>query len=333
MLASLLIAAFLQAPAQTPARAIPDPGIIATGQRITPAGVQSVFTGKVGGVRFGTSSQDILVAIPGSIQRVAWRDNRVISRARVDGRPGIYALAVDPVTHRVFSSSVGRLVTTGPNARRNPAVAQLQIFDGNESGDSVAAAANSGALGDYMVGAPAVALKPGPNGKRLAVLPLPANDSLAVIDADAGSLIRKIALGVEPVAAVISADSRVAYVSILGGPKPKPGQRAAMQTDEPRAEAVRIDARGIAEPGSVARVDLATGAVTDITVGRHPPRSPGTNRARSSMSPPATPTRSPSSTRAATLSPATSRSLPSVIESRGWRPQRSPSHPTTRLST
>ena len=43
-----------------------------------------------------------------------------------------------------------------------------------------------------------------------------------------------------------------------------------MQTDEPRAEAVRIDARGIAEPGSVARVDLTTGAVTDITVGRHP---------------------------------------------------------------
>jgi DNA-binding beta-propeller fold protein YncE len=272
MSAVLLVAALIQAPAQSPARAISDPGIIAAGQRITPAGVQSVFAGKVGGVRFGTSSQDIIVAVPGSIQHVAWRDNRVISRAHVDGRPGIYALAIDPVTHRVLSSSVGRLVTTGPNARRNPAVAQLQIFDGNASGDSVAASANSGALGDYMVGAPAVALKSGPppDGKRLAVLPLPANDSLAVIDADAGTLIRKIALGVEPIAAVISADSRVAYVSVLGGPKPKPGQRSAMQTDEPRAEAVRIDARGIAEPGSVARVDLATGAVTDITVGRHP---------------------------------------------------------------
>ena len=102
-------------PPRNPPRApIPDPGIIATGQRITPAGVQTVFTGKVGGVRFGASSQDIIVAVPGSIQHVAWRDNRVISRARVDGRPGIYALAIDPVTHRVFSSSVGRLVTTGP---------------------------------------------------------------------------------------------------------------------------------------------------------------------------------------------------------------------------
>src|SRR4029077_4353392 len=102
------------------------------------------------------------------------------------------------------------------------------------------------------------------------VLPLPANDSLAVIDADSGTLIRKIPLGVEPIAAVISADSRVAYVSILGGPKPKPGQRVATQCCDARSEAVRIDPRGIAEPGSVARVDLASGAVTDITVGRHP---------------------------------------------------------------
>src|SRR5262249_30658657 len=122
MSAALLVAALLQVPALPLARQINDPGVIATGQRITPAGVQSVFTGKGGGVRFGAPSQDIIVAVPGSIQHVAWRDNRVISRARVDGRPGIYALAIDPVTHRVLSSSVGRLVTTGPNARRNPAV-------------------------------------------------------------------------------------------------------------------------------------------------------------------------------------------------------------------
>jgi YVTN family beta-propeller protein len=270
MSAVLLIAALLQVPAQNPAREIRDPGVIATGQRITPAGVQSVFTGKVGGVRFGASSQDIVVAVPGSIQHVAWRDNRVVARARVDGRPGIFALAIDPVTHRLISSSVGRINTTPTPGRRNPAVAQLQIFDGDATGDSVVASANSGALGDFMAGAPAVARQPGANGERLAVLPLPANDSLAVIDADSGTLIRKIGLGVEPIAAVISADSRVAYVSILGGPKPTAAQRAAIQCCDARSEAVRIDPRGIALPGSVARVDLETNAVTDITVGRHP---------------------------------------------------------------
>jgi YVTN family beta-propeller protein len=270
MSAVLLLAALLQAPAQSPAREIRDPGVIATGQRITPAGVQSVFTGKVGGVRFGASSQDIVVAVPGSVQHVAWRDNRVIARARVDGRPGVFALAIDPVTNRILSSSVGRIVTTGTTARRNPAVAQLQIFDGDATADSVVASANSGALGDFMAGAPAVARQPSANGKRLAVLPLPANDSLAVIDADSGSLIRKIGLGVEPIAAVISADSRVAYVSVLGGPKPTAAQRAAIQCCDARSEAVRVDPRGIALPGSVARVDLETGTVTDITVGRHP---------------------------------------------------------------
>lgn len=35
-----------------PQRNVTDPGVVATGQRVTPVGVQTVFTGKVGGVRF-----------------------------------------------------------------------------------------------------------------------------------------------------------------------------------------------------------------------------------------------------------------------------------------
>jgi hypothetical protein len=50
-----------------------------------------------------------------------------------------------------------------------------------------------------------------------------------------------------PIAAVISADSRVAYVSMPGGPKPKPGQRRG-ECRDPQSEAVRIDARD-REPG------------------------------------------------------------------------------------
>lgn len=266
MSAILAITALLRATAQAPVRDVRDPGVIATGQRITPAGVQSVFTGKIGGVRFGASSDEILVAVPGSVQRVAWRDNRIISRARIDGRPGIFALAVDLIAHRVFASSVGRLVTPG----RNPAVAQLQTFDGNDSGDSISASAKSGALGDYMVGAPAVATGAGQNGRRLAVLPLPANDSLAVLDAESGKLVRKIGVGVAPIAAVISSDSRVAFVSILGGAKPKLGERSATQCCDARAEAVRVDERGIAAPGSIERLDLTTDSIADIPVGRHP---------------------------------------------------------------
>jgi YVTN family beta-propeller protein len=252
-----------------PKRDVPDPGVIATGQRVTPAGVQSVFEGKVGGVRFGTTSDEIWAAVPGYVYRLDWRGNNVRARARLDGRPGVYSLAVDPATHRVLASSVGRLLANG--TARTPAVSQLSAFDGDATGDTVRARFNSGVLGSFMAGSPAVAARPGADGHRLAVVPLPAQDVLAVLDAESGTVLRSIPLGVEPIAAVISPDSRIAYVSVLGGPKPKAGQRASMQCCDASAEAVRVDARGIAEPGSVSRIDLATGKISrDITVGRHP---------------------------------------------------------------
>ncbi len=254
-----------------PTRNLPDPGVIATGQRVTPAGVQSVFEGKVGGVRFGHTSDEIWVAVPGYVYRLEWRANVVRARAKVEGRPGVHALAIDPATHRVLASSVGRLTARPTGTARAPQVAQVSAFDADVAGDSAAPRFNSGALGDYMAGAPAVAAHAGADGKRLAVVPLPANDALAVFDAETGAQVRTIPLGVEPIAAVVSADSRTAYVSVLGGPKPTQGQRAAMQCCDPRAEAVRVDARGIGEAGSVSRVDLGSGSVArDIAVARHP---------------------------------------------------------------
>ncbi|NUP71194.1 MAG: beta-propeller fold lactonase family protein [Gemmatimonadaceae bacterium] len=261
----LFVPAMLGAQLSGAARQVPDPGVVATGQRITPAGVRTVVTGKVGGVRFGASSDDIWIAAPGVVHHVAWRDNRTLARIRLDGRTGIFALTPDPTTGRMLASSVGRL------APRGPAVAQVSFLDAATRGDTAMPRFTSGALGDYMAGAPAVARRAGPDGVRLAIVPLPANDSLVVLNAETGARIRAIALGVEPIAAVISADSRVGYVSILGGPKPRAGARASAQCCDPRAEAVRVDARGIAEAGSVSRVDLATGRVTrEIAVGRHP---------------------------------------------------------------
>ena len=265
----------------TPRRDVPDPGVIATGQRVSPAGLQSVFEGRVAGVRFGSSTEEIWVAAPGTTFRLDWKANRVIARATTDGRPGVFGLAIDPVTHRAFVSSVGRLPRSAAavalqGARRGatpraPAVSQLSAFDGAAAGDSVPMRLNSGSLGDYMAGAPSIASRPGADGRRLAVLPLPANDGLAVVDAESGTHIRTIPLGVEPIAAVISADGLTAYVSILGGPKPTASQRQSRQCCDPRVEAVRVDARGIAETGVVSHVDLATGRVVrNITTGRHP---------------------------------------------------------------
>src|SRR5262249_53875596 len=117
----------------------------------------------------------------------------------------------------------------------------------------------------------AVARRANASGRRIVVVPLPANDALAVLDADSGTRLQTVALGVLPVAAVVSADGAVAYVTNLGGRKPGPRDRSAKQCCDPFAELVRVDPRGIAQAGNVTRVDLVTGAVSKvIAVGRHP---------------------------------------------------------------
>jgi YVTN family beta-propeller protein len=271
MILFALALALQQPTPDVPQRSVADPGVIATGQRISPAGVQTVFTGRVGGVRFGSSSDEIWVAVPGNAFRLQWRANKVIARPAVDGRPGIYGVSVDPATHRAFVSFVGRVPRAEQERTRARDMAQVHIFGAAVNGDSAQGEGNSGALGDYMAGAPAIAARSGSDGRRVAVLPLPANDELAVLDADNAEVIRFVKLGVEPIAAAISADGRVAYVTVLGGAKPSAGSRSARQCCDPRAEAVRVDARGIAEAGNVTRVDVVTGTVVkEIPVGRHP---------------------------------------------------------------
>ncbi|HEX5074711.1 MAG TPA: bifunctional YncE family protein/alkaline phosphatase family protein [Gemmatimonadaceae bacterium] len=263
---------------QTPRGNVRDPGVIATDQRVTPAGVQTVFDDRVTGVRFAAPS-DLWVVVPGSAFHIAWADNRVIARGRFDGRSGVQGVAIDPTTGRALVSSVGGQPTQNaqspmPGLRTPPRpnnVAVLNAFDRDAAGDSATPAYSSGALGDYMAGSPAVATRAGADGRRVAVVPLTANDALAVIEAETGRAVRLVPLGVAPVAVVLSPDGAVAYVSNLGGTQPKPGERSATQCCDPRAERVKTDTRGIAAEGTVTRVDVSAGRVTHtLRVGRHP---------------------------------------------------------------
>ena len=275
-----------QQPPKPPVRKVPDPGVIATEQRVTPAGLQSVFDGRVGGVRFGRKPGELWVAVPNASYRIAWSDNHVIASAAFDGRPGVYGVSIDPVSGRALVSSVGRLPADlatqrtpgGPPLARAPSVVQLFSYSADATsprsaggGDSAVVATSSAALGDYLAGATAVAGQPNASGHRVAVVALPANDALAVLDAASGALLKTIPLGVLPVGAVIARDGSVAWVTNSGGSKPAAADRAARQCCDPRAEAVRVDARGLVERGNVSRVDLVSGKVTrTVTVGSHP---------------------------------------------------------------
>jgi len=254
MLSSLLL--LLQATPQPlpqppqPRRTVPDSGVIATAAQVTPAGVQSVFAARVTGVRFGAAPGEIWVAVNGAAYRLGWRDNVMLASVRFEGRAGVHGVAIDPVTGRAFVSTVGK--TFG--------------YD-----DSAIARVTSPKLGDQMAGGLAVARRANASGHRVAVVPLPANDALAVLDADDGSLLKTIPLGVLPVSAVVSEDGSAAWVSVLGGRKPTARSRAAKQCCDAFAELVRVDARGIAEPGNVTEVDLVAGSVRTVaSTGRHP---------------------------------------------------------------
>ena len=285
---ALTFVILLQTPATPPPqprREIPDPGVIATTQRVSPAGVQSVFTDRVFGVRFGAKPGEIWVTVHGAAYRLAWQDNVVRASAAFDGRSGVQGIAIDPVTGRALFSTVGQVPADLARSRipgsqelaHTKSVTQLFAYDGDSvasrasGGDSAVVRWSSPALGDYIAGSPAVAKRANATGHRVAVLPLPANDALAVFDADSGVLLKTIPLGVLPVAAVISWDGSVAYVSVMGGRKPAAKDRAASQCCDPFAELVRVDARGIAQRGNVTRVDLVAGtAGKAIPVGRHP---------------------------------------------------------------
>ncbi|MFN8574422.1 MAG: alkaline phosphatase family protein [Gemmatimonadaceae bacterium] len=265
--------------ATPPRRELPDPGVIATNQQVNPAGLQSVFEGRVTGTRFAAEAGHVWVAVTGGAFLLDWVQNRVVARVAFDGRAGVHGVSVDPVTGAAYVSSVGR-IPSGATVNRLPgagtlsagALTQLHVIPASARGESWSAR-SSGPIGDFMAGNPAVAATGGSGwgGRRLAVVTLPANDQLAILDADRDSVLTTVAVGVAPIDAVIARDGSTAWVSSLGGPSPRVGDRSASQCCDARAERVRIDDRGLAAPGSVSRVDLASGKVTlTLAVGRHP---------------------------------------------------------------
>src|SRR5436853_2624493 len=98
---TLVLAAAAIGSAQTreqPSRAVSDPGIVTTRQAITPAGVPSVFQGRVYGVAWAGDSGDLWVLHATDLYRLDWKNNRVVARTPHGGTPGNQAIAADPLT-------------------------------------------------------------------------------------------------------------------------------------------------------------------------------------------------------------------------------------------
>jgi YVTN family beta-propeller protein len=237
-----------------PVRAVTDPGVVTTRQAITPAGVPTVFNGRVYGVAFGASASELWVLNATDVFRLDWKNNKILDRILLSASPGLQSLQWDAVAGRAL---VGALA-------RGSGVQLLGFSEGRRT-------ALTSDLGTFLTGALAVAPTKSPTGERRAVLPLTANNKLAIIDADTGKALGHAETGIAPFGSVISQDGTIAYVTNWGGRLPKTGDLTAPTGLAARADKVVVDKRGIASSGTVTRIDLTTRAATHtIAVELHP---------------------------------------------------------------
>jgi YVTN family beta-propeller protein len=252
-----------------PSRGVTDPGVVTTRQTITPAGVQSVFDGRVYGITFGGDGSELWVltgrtrAGKSQLYQLGWLKNAVIGRWELDGTPAIQGLAFDPVRR---SPIVG--ITAPPKAAGNRAGGAVRLLARVNPETEFAPIVSD--LGRHLAGGPAVAA--GADGRRRAVLPLVLENELAIVDADSGDVQGRVKTGgVAPFGAVISRDAGAAWVSHWGGRWPAAGDPTLPTGMDPQADRVVVDARGIASTGTIARVDLEKRTVTaTVNVGLHP---------------------------------------------------------------
>jgi YVTN family beta-propeller protein len=91
------------------------------------------------------------------------------------------------------------------------------------------------------------------------------NDSVAIVDVRRRVVVASVRVGVSPFALLRRGE--LLYVSNLGGDHAKSGEASA----DSGGARVRVDARGIARPGSISVIDLQTrSVVATIPTGRHP---------------------------------------------------------------
>lgn len=256
----LTIVFSVSAVAQTgepPLRDVTDPGVVTTRQAVTPAGVQSVFDGRVYGVSFGEAGQIWALVrrrLPdgehAELYQMDWLDNRVISRVGMPGNPGLRSVIFDATNGRAIAGAVG--------ARPDNAVSIMT----SEAGDIDSI---GGSLGTQSIGEVRL-VNFGGTDRLLAALTY--DNALAVIDPESESS-QSIDVGVAPFA--VAHHDGFAYVSNWGGTEASLDMESAPTGLAVDADQVAIDPQGVALPGTVSVIELAQNRLIDtIEVGRHP---------------------------------------------------------------
>src|SRR5262249_26382713 len=122
----LAVSLHAQTPDQ-PTRAVTDPGVVTTRQGITPAGVSSIFQGRVYGVAW--AGEELWVLHASALYGLDWKNNRVIARMPHEGTPGNQSIAMDPAGGAVIGVGVrGARVSVAREGKLQPLASGLGRF-------------------------------------------------------------------------------------------------------------------------------------------------------------------------------------------------------------
>ena len=248
----LVVVAATTAPGQmpdAPVKSVVDPGVITTRQTISPAGVQSVFSGKVQGIAFGANNSEIWVLNSGSVFHLDWRANRVMSRTVTHSNAGMQGIRFDAASQSAYISAV----------EKNQA--QLGRIDGMGKYAVVARG-----LGRNLAGALSYSPK-----AHLALVPVTGENKVAVVDTATEALIYRIDTGMVPFGTAINEAGTVGYVSNWGGRRATANDATGRTGYGPDADRIVVDNRGVASTGTLTKIDITSGkSVREIAVGLHP---------------------------------------------------------------
>ncbi len=228
-----------------------DPGVVTTRQTITPAGVPTIFDGRVYGVTFGVNADDVWVLTASHVYRLDWRANRAMKSMPHAGSAGLQGIRFDPAS--------GRALVAGTDKQR-----KTRLLAVDASGEAQTLFAGEGT---QIAGSLAVA--PG----KVALVPLIFDNKIAIADLTSSrASVRTAATGIAPFGAAVNSQGTVAWVSNWGGRRPGAKDLLTAPTGlAPQADRVVVDARGIAASGTVVRIDLASGETKAfVAVGLHP---------------------------------------------------------------
>jgi hypothetical protein len=145
--------------AAPPANSVVDRGVIPSRQQITPAGLQSIFEGRVYGVSFGADGNSIYAAVLGQkgslVYQIDLKSNHMMTALTTEASVGMQGLTYDSTGQTpILSGLVG-------NGKRQQSFGQLVALSGKDS--TVIATG----LGTHQMGGVSVGSTRNSNRRRL----------------------------------------------------------------------------------------------------------------------------------------------------------------------